>query len=129
MATPIEMPKLGNEIEECLLARWCKQPGETVSAGDVVADIETDKASFELTAPADGTLLAVFFKDGDLVPVYTTVGVVGTPGEPIDQFRPQASQPVPEPPAPAPAASPAQAAPRRRALQSAPPRRPRPLPR
>ena len=99
MATPIEMPKLGNEIEECLLARWRKQPGETVSAGDVLADIETDKASFELTAPADGTLLAVFFKDGDLVPVYTTVGVVGTPGEPIDQFTPQAPQPVPEPPA------------------------------
>jgi pyruvate dehydrogenase E2 component (dihydrolipoamide acetyltransferase) len=105
MATPIEMPKLGNEIEECLLARWCKQPGETVSAGEVVADIETDKASFELTAPADGTLLAVFFRDGDLVPVYTTVGVVGTPGEPIDQFAPQAPQPVPEPPASTPAAS------------------------
>ncbi len=106
MATPIEMPKLGNEIEECLLARWCKQPGETVSAGEVLADIETDKASFELTAPAAGTLLAVFFKDGDLVPVYTTVGVVGAPGESIEQFTPQAPQPVPEPPAHTPAASP-----------------------
>jgi pyruvate dehydrogenase E2 component (dihydrolipoamide acetyltransferase) len=105
MATPIEMPKLGNEIEECLLARWRKQPGETVSAGDVLADIETDKASFELTAPADGTLLAAFFRDGDLVPVYTTVGVVGAPGEPIDQFTPQAPQPVPEPPAHTPAAA------------------------
>jgi pyruvate dehydrogenase E2 component (dihydrolipoamide acetyltransferase) len=105
MATPIEMPKLGNEIEECLLARWRKQPGETVSAGDVLADIETDKASFELTAPADGTLLAAFFSDGDLVPVYTTVGVVGAPGEPIDQFTPQAPQPVPEPPAHTPAAA------------------------
>ncbi len=106
MATPIEMPKLGNEIEECLLARWRKQPGETVSAGEVLADIETDKASFELTAPADGTLLAVFCGDGDLVPVFATVGVVGTPGEPIDQFTPQASQPVSGPPAPTPAASP-----------------------
>jgi pyruvate dehydrogenase E2 component (dihydrolipoamide acetyltransferase) len=105
MATPIEMPKLGNEIEECLLARWCKQPGDTVSAGEVLADIETDKASFELTAPADGTLLGVFFRDGDLVPVYTTVGVVGAPGEPIDQFTPRAPQPVPEPPAHTPAAS------------------------
>jgi pyruvate dehydrogenase E2 component (dihydrolipoamide acetyltransferase) len=104
MATPIEMPKLGNEVEECLLASWRKQPGETVSAGEVIADIETAKASFELTAPADGTLLAVFFGDGDLVPVYTTVGVVGAPGEPIDQFRPQAPGGVPEPPADAPAA-------------------------
>jgi pyruvate dehydrogenase E2 component (dihydrolipoamide acetyltransferase) len=105
MATPIEMPKLGNEVEECLLARWRTQPGETVSAGDVLADIETAKASFELTAPADGTLLAVFFGDGDLVPVFTTVGVVGSPGEPIDQFRRQAPGNAPEPPADTPAAS------------------------
>ena len=97
MATPVEMPKLGNEIEECLLARWRKQSGETVAAGEVIADIETDKANFELTTPVDGTLLAVFFGDGDLVPVYTNVCVVGTPGEPIDQFRPQASSPVSEP--------------------------------
>ena len=127
MATPIEMPKLGNEIEECLLAHWRKQPGETVSAGEVLADIETDKASFELTAPAAGTLLAVFFKDGDLVPVYTTVGVVGAPGEPIDQFTPQASQPVPEPPAPppTPAASSTPGLPE----GASQPLRPRPLPR
>jgi pyruvate dehydrogenase E2 component (dihydrolipoamide acetyltransferase) len=104
MATPIEMPKLGNEVEECLLARWCKQPGDAVTAGEVIADIETAKASFELTSPADGTLLAVFFGDGDLVPVYTTVGVVGTPGEGVDQFRPQAAGRAPAPPTATPTA-------------------------
>ena len=97
MATPIEMPKLGNEVEECLLSRWHKQAGDTVAAGDVIADIETDKANFELTTPVGGTLLAVFFSDGDLVPVYTHVCVVGTPGESIDQFGPQAAPRPPEP--------------------------------
>lgn len=106
MATPIEMPKLGNEVEECVLARWCKQPGEAVSAGDVLAEIETAKASFELTAPADGTLLAVFVADGDVVPVYTTVGVLGTPGESVDPFRPQALGAVPQPTADSQAAAP-----------------------
>jgi pyruvate dehydrogenase E2 component (dihydrolipoamide acetyltransferase) len=91
MATPIEMPKLGNAVEECLLARWHKQPGETVAAGELLADIETDKSNFELTAPVDGTLLAVFFQDGDVVPVYANIAVLGAPGEPVDQFKPGAS--------------------------------------
>jgi pyruvate dehydrogenase E2 component (dihydrolipoamide acetyltransferase) len=97
MATPIEMPKLGNEVEECVLARWYKQPGETVASGDILADIETDKAGFELTAPVGGTLLAVFFGDGDVVPVFTTVAVVGDPGEPVDRYRPQAAAPASAP--------------------------------
>jgi len=106
MATPIEMPKLGNDAEECLLARWYKQSGETVAEGDVIAGIETEKSSFELTAPVGGTLLAVFFGEGDLVPVFTNVCVVGDPGENVDQFRPGASSPVPEPGTQAPAPSP-----------------------
>jgi pyruvate dehydrogenase E2 component (dihydrolipoamide acetyltransferase) len=111
MATPIEMPKLGNAVEECVLARWYKQPGETVASGDILADIETDKAGFELTAPVDGTLLAVFFGDGDVVPVFTTVAVVGEPGEPVDQYRPQASAPVQEPQTETPSAPAAASAP------------------
>jgi len=105
MATPIEMPKLGNDAEECLLARWYKQPGETVAAGDVIADIETEKSSFELTTPVGGTLLAAFFADGELVPVFTTVCVVGDPGENVDQYRPGASSPAPAPEELAPVSS------------------------
>jgi pyruvate dehydrogenase E2 component (dihydrolipoamide acetyltransferase) len=105
MATPVEMPKLGNAVEECLLARWYKRRGETVSAGEVIASIETDKSNFELTAPVDGTMLAVYCEDGDVVPVYTTVCVVGAPGEPVEQFDPRAATPgqsaVAEAPAPA----------------------------
>lgn len=89
MATPIEMPKLGNTVEECLIARWYKQEGDTVLEGDILAEIETDKATFELTAPVGGTLLGAFFKNGDLVPVFVNVCVVGAPGESIEEFRPQ----------------------------------------
>jgi pyruvate dehydrogenase E2 component (dihydrolipoamide acetyltransferase) len=89
MATPIEMPKLGNTVEECLIAKWLKRIGDTVVEGEPIAEIETDKATFELTSPVGGTVLAVFFNDGDLVPVFTNVCVVGAPGESIDGFKPK----------------------------------------
>ena len=89
MAIPVEMPKLGNTVEECLLTRWCKRPGDTVAEGELLAEIETDKATFELTAPAGGTLLEAFFTEGDLVPVFANVCVLGRTGESIDEFRPK----------------------------------------
>src|ERR1019366_4785436 len=89
MAIPVEVPKLGNTVEECLIAKWRKHKGEHVSAGEVVAEIETDKATFEVTAPADGTVLETFFEEGALVPVFTTLFVMGEPGENVDAFRPQ----------------------------------------
>src|ERR1017187_1811097 len=95
MAIAVEVPKLGNTVEECLIAKWCKRKGERVSIGDVVAEIETDKATFEVTAPVDGTLLETFFDEGALVPVFTNLFVLGEPGESADAFRPQgAAHPV-----------------------------------
>jgi pyruvate dehydrogenase E2 component (dihydrolipoamide acetyltransferase) len=88
MATPVEVPKLGNTVEECLIGKWVKRQGERVAAGDVVAEIETDKATFEVTAPVSGTLLAAFFDEGALVPVFTNLFVIGEPGEGIEGFRP-----------------------------------------
>jgi len=89
MAIPVEVPKLGNTVEECLIAKWRKHKGDGVSAGEVVAEIETDKATFEVTAPADGTVLETFFDEGALVPVFTTLFVIGEPGESVESFRPQ----------------------------------------
>jgi pyruvate dehydrogenase E2 component (dihydrolipoamide acetyltransferase) len=85
---PVEMPKLGNTVEECLLAAWRKQKGDAVAEGEVIADIETDKTSFELTAPAGGILLETFFEAGDLIPVFTTVCVIGAVGESVEQLGP-----------------------------------------
>ena len=104
MAIPVEVPKLGNTVEECLIAKWRKHKGEHVSAGEVVAEIETDKATFEVTAPADGTVLETFFEEGALAPVFTNLFVIGEAGESVDAFRPQAAAATEAAPAAAPAA-------------------------
>jgi pyruvate dehydrogenase E2 component (dihydrolipoamide acetyltransferase) len=91
MANPVEVPKLGNTVEECLIAKWRKHKGERVSAGEVVAEIETDKATFEVTAPVDGTVLETYFDEGALVPVFTNLFVIGAEGENTDAFRPRSA--------------------------------------
>jgi pyruvate dehydrogenase E2 component (dihydrolipoamide acetyltransferase) len=99
MATPVEMPRPGITVEECLLVQWRSRKGETVSTGQVIAEIETDKAGFEVEAPADGVLLETFFEEGELVPVFANICVIGQPGEDYEAFRPQREA------RPAPAAS------------------------
>jgi pyruvate dehydrogenase E2 component (dihydrolipoamide acetyltransferase) len=88
VATPVELPKSGNTVEECVISRWVTQTGDIVAIGDLIAEVETDKAMFEITAPVGGTVLATFFEEGALVPVFTTVCVIGKPGEAIEMFRP-----------------------------------------
>jgi pyruvate dehydrogenase E2 component (dihydrolipoamide acetyltransferase) len=96
MATPVEIPKLGNTVEECIISRWAKRPGDPVAAGELIAEIETDKATFELMAPAEGVLLAAFYEEGALVPVFTNLCVIGKPGEDIEVFRPKVAATSPE---------------------------------
>ena len=88
MATAILMPKQGNTVEECLLAKWLKQPGQTVAAGEGLVDIETDKATFTVEAPEAGTLLEVFAAEGELVPVQQVIAIVGKLGEDVSALRP-----------------------------------------
>ena len=83
MATSVEMPKLGNTVEDCLLSAWRKHKGDTVAAGDVIAEIETDKTNFDLTAPVDGVLLETFFEEGALVPVFTVICAIGAAGDKV----------------------------------------------
>jgi pyruvate dehydrogenase E2 component (dihydrolipoamide acetyltransferase) len=102
MATPVEMPKLGNTVEECLLAKWKKGKGDKIANGEIIAEIETDKATFELGSPVEGTLLEIFIEEGALVPVYTNICAIGEPGENVEAFRPAAAVgPVAAQPAPA----------------------------
>ncbi|MBL8994630.1 MAG: 2-oxo acid dehydrogenase subunit E2, partial [Spirochaetia bacterium] len=88
MATPVLMPKQGNTVEECILVSWKKKKGDTVKTGEIVADIETDKATFEIEAPADGEILETFFTEGTLVPVLTNIAVIGKAGEDVSSFKP-----------------------------------------
>jgi len=106
MATAVVMPKQGQSVESCIIAGWKKAVGDQVVEGDVLCEVETDKALLEVESPATGTLLTLFFKEGDDVPVLTNIAVVGEPGEEADSFRPAgtvpeatpaAGEPVPEP--------------------------------
>src|SRR5674476_505176 len=75
--TPVEVPKVGNTVEECMVGEWRKHKGDLVTAGEVIAEIETDKTTFEITAPVSGTILEVFFTQGSLVPVSSNLCVIG----------------------------------------------------
>lgn len=91
MATALELPQFGNTVEECLITKWVKRTGDSVASGDVVAEIETDKTTFEVTAPVAGTVLEIFFEEGALVPVFTNLCVIGTVGESVEAFRPESA--------------------------------------
>lgn len=88
MAIPVIMPKQGQSVESCILTSWTRKKGDTVKKGDVLFSYETDKASFEAEAEADGVLLETFFSEGDEIPVLTNVAVIGRPEESTDAFRP-----------------------------------------
>jgi len=66
MATPVKIPKPGNTVEECIVTPWMKHKGDPVASGDLVVEIETDKATFEISAPVGSTLLETFFEEGAL---------------------------------------------------------------
>ncbi len=77
MATAVIMPKQGQSVETCIITKWFKIKGESVSAGDILFSYETDKAAFDLESPIDGTLLEIFFPEGSEVPVLMNVAVIG----------------------------------------------------
>jgi pyruvate dehydrogenase E2 component (dihydrolipoamide acetyltransferase) len=79
--TPVEVPKVGNTVEEVMVGEWRKHKGDQVTAGEIIVEIETDKTTFEITAPVSGTILEVFFTQGALVPVFTNLCTIGEPGE------------------------------------------------
>ena len=89
MATAVVMPKQGQSVESCIIVGWKKQVGETVEAGEVLCEVETDKALLEVESPVAGTLLAHFFAAGDEAPVLTTIAAIGEPGESVDDLRPE----------------------------------------
>ncbi len=96
------MPKQGQSVESCILTELKKRKGDKVAVGDILFAYETDKASFEEESKFEGTVLEVFFNEGDEVTVLSNVMVIGQPGESIEQFvqttqsdEPQAVQSAP----------------------------------
>ena len=83
MAEVIRMPKMSDTMSEGLLVKWLKLQGDKVSSGDILAEVETDKAVMELENYEEGTLLHLAIKEGERVPVDGLIAVVGEEGEDV----------------------------------------------
>lgn len=92
MAIAVIMPRQGQSVESCIISKWHKKKGDTVQAGDFLFSYETDKASFEEASKVDGTLLDMYFEEGDDVPCLVNVCVIGNPGEDTAEFNPAGHQ-------------------------------------
>src|SRR6476661_5866479 len=105
MATKVVMEALSPTMEEGRLVEWKKSEGDAVAVGDVLAEVETDRAVMELVARAGGTLLKQVVPAGTTVPVSQLVALIGEPGEAVEngkpapaqeQAAPKAAQPTPD---------------------------------
>lgn len=83
-AAVVRMPKMSDTMEEGTLVSWQKKVGDKVKSGDILAEVETDKATMELEAYEDGTLLYVGIKEGDAVPVDAIIAVIGEEGANVE---------------------------------------------
>lgn len=86
MAVELYMPKNGMDMTEGTIVRWLKEEGDPVEKGEPVMEIETDKVTMEAESPASGVLLKKLFQNGDVVPVLTTLGYIGSRGESLPEL-------------------------------------------
>jgi pyruvate dehydrogenase E2 component (dihydrolipoamide acetyltransferase) len=144
MATKVVLAKLSPTMEEGLIVKWNKNEGDTIKVGDILAEVETDKANMEMEALVGGVLRKIFVKAGGKAPVAGLIAVIGDKDEDISAFEAQAAKersgpaaapapaaaapaPAPAAPAPKPASAPVAAAPAPRPAPAAP--APAPAPR
>src|SRR5688572_18209430 len=134
MATIINMPKLSPTMEEGVLAKWTKKVGDKIAPGDVIAEVETDKANMDFPLEDEGVLLRLLVNEGDTVKLGAPVAILGEPGEDVsavpmpmepettaklekradrpagqahaEKAQASAPSPVPQPSAPSPSPSP-----------------------
>ena len=114
MASDVIMPQMGFDMTEGMVVRWLKHEGDTVTRGETIAEIETDKATVELEAYESGVMARILVPEGVMVPVGEAIGLIAAPGEDI----PDVAAPTP---------SPAVAAPPADATPPAPPAPPEPV--
>jgi 2-oxoglutarate dehydrogenase E2 component (dihydrolipoamide succinyltransferase) len=115
MATEIRVPTLGESVSEATIGKWFKKPGEAVKADEPLVELETDKVTLEVNAPAAGVLGEIVAKEGDTVGVAALLGMITAGGAGA------AAAPAPKVDAPKPAAAPAPASgPAAKAAESGP---------
>ena len=110
MVQTVIMPKLGQTVEESTVVKWHKREGDLVKKGEILFEIETDKAVLEIESFFEGTLLKIIVAEGQTVPVSVPVAFIGQPGDKIPEVQPVsrpapaadlASEPIVHPPSPA----------------------------
>ncbi|MCS7017473.1 MAG: pyruvate dehydrogenase complex dihydrolipoamide acetyltransferase [Cytophagales bacterium] len=106
-ATVIRMPKMSDTMTEGVIASWLKKVGDKVKSGDILAEVETDKATMELESYEDGTLLYIGVEAGKSVPVNGIIAIIGEEGADYQSLLNQQSAPVVQTSAPAREAAPA----------------------
>ena len=95
MAEVVKMPKMSDTMTEGVLAKWHKKVGDKVKSGDVLAEVETDKATMDFESFQDGTLLYIGVEEGKAVPVDTVIAVLGKEGEDYKAALDGAASPAP----------------------------------
>ena len=100
MAEVINMPRLSDTMEEGTLAKWFKKVGDTVKEGEILAEIETDKATMEFESFHDGILLHIGIDEGSTAPVDSIIAIIGSKGEDISSFLKNSDSEVKEEPKP-----------------------------
>ncbi|MDZ7715690.1 MAG: biotin/lipoyl-containing protein [Balneolaceae bacterium] len=86
MAIKVEMPKLSDTMEEGVIAKWNVEEGDQVESGDIIAEVETDKATMEVEVFDAGTILKILAQEGDAVPLGNIMAVIGEEGEDISEL-------------------------------------------
>src|SRR5687768_8125950 len=109
MASKVIMPKLSPTMEEGQIVRWLKKEGDKVSMGEPLAEIDTDKATMEMQALANGVLRKILVNEGESAPLGQLIAVIGEPNEDIasvlSEAPAKAEAPTPKQPEPAPKAA------------------------
>src|SRR5215472_18875564 len=100
MATEVQLPALSPTMTEGKIVKWLKKEGDSVSSGEAIAEVETDKSNLEVESFDDGVLLKILVPEGETGKVGATIAVIGAKGEKVEA-------PAPAKAAPAPAAKPA----------------------
>src|SRR6266850_7285610 len=91
MPTQVVMPKLSPTMEEGQLSRWLKKEGDSVSMGEPIAEIDTDKATMEMQALGSGVLRKILIGEGETAPLGQLIAIIGEPDEDISALTNQAA--------------------------------------
>ena len=85
MATEILMPQVGQDIETAIIVEWHKKENDMVNKGDIIATVESDKATFDVEAYDSGVLLKRLYEEGQEVRIFTPIAYLGEPGESVEE--------------------------------------------